>query len=235
MRELSRGGRRKNDVIDAAAAASVAALQGDASPVPAEDLSTVLSLLEERRANLAAARTRAVSQLHALLRDLVPGGAQTDLSAAAAAGLLARVRPTSPVEQARKQLARDLILEIRGVDARMVGIAKRMSATLAAYGSRLPDIDGIGPVLAARIVGRTGRSIRFPTTASFASYAGWHRPRWPAGTGAATASPAPATGNSTARCTWSRSPRSVCGPAKDAPTTTPKEPPARPTTRPRAA
>ena len=32
VRELSRGGRRKNDVIDAAAAASVAALQGEANP-----------------------------------------------------------------------------------------------------------------------------------------------------------------------------------------------------------
>jgi hypothetical protein len=61
VRELSRGGRRKNDVIDAAAAASVAALGGDANPVPAEDLSTVLSLLEERRTNLAAARTRVVN------------------------------------------------------------------------------------------------------------------------------------------------------------------------------
>ena len=38
VRELSRGGRRKNDVIDAAAAASVAALHGDANPVAAEDL-----------------------------------------------------------------------------------------------------------------------------------------------------------------------------------------------------
>ena len=33
VRELSRGGRRKNDVIDAAAAASVAALHGEANPV----------------------------------------------------------------------------------------------------------------------------------------------------------------------------------------------------------
>jgi signal transduction histidine kinase len=127
VRELSRGGRRKNDVIDAAEAASVAGLRADATPAPAEDLSTVLSLLEERRANLTAARTRAVNQLHALLRDLVPGGAPTELSAAAAAGLLARVRPASPMERARKQLARDLILEIRGVDARMAAIAKRMS------------------------------------------------------------------------------------------------------------
>ena len=46
VRELSRGGRRKNDVIDAAAAASVAALAGDATPVQIEDSSTVFALLD---------------------------------------------------------------------------------------------------------------------------------------------------------------------------------------------
>jgi transposase len=75
VRQLSRGGRRKNDVIDAAAAASVAALQGDANPVLAEDASTVLGLLDERRNNVVTQRTRLVNQLHALLRDLLPGGA----------------------------------------------------------------------------------------------------------------------------------------------------------------
>jgi transposase len=75
VRELSCGGRRKNDVIDAAAAASVAALHGDANPVVAEDLTTVLRLLDERRDNVITQRTRLVNQLHALLRDLVPGGA----------------------------------------------------------------------------------------------------------------------------------------------------------------
>jgi transposase len=52
VRELSRGGRRKNDVIDAAAAASVALLAGEANPARAEDLTTVLGLLDERRGNL---------------------------------------------------------------------------------------------------------------------------------------------------------------------------------------
>jgi hypothetical protein len=77
VRELSRGGRRKNDVIDASAAASVAALQGDAREVGAEDHTTLFALLEERRANLAAQRVRAVNQLHALMRDLIPGGARS--------------------------------------------------------------------------------------------------------------------------------------------------------------
>jgi len=119
VRELSRGGRRKNDVIDAAAAASVAALQGEANPVLAEDLSTVLALLDERRNNLSTQRTRLVNQLHAMFRDLVPGGAPTDLTATIASGLLTRVRPAGPVEAARKQLARDLVAEIRDADQRL--------------------------------------------------------------------------------------------------------------------
>ena len=41
VRELSRGGRRKNDVIDAAAAASIAALHGDANTVDIEDITVV--------------------------------------------------------------------------------------------------------------------------------------------------------------------------------------------------
>jgi hypothetical protein len=60
VRQLSRGGGRKNDRIDAAAAACVAALQGDARPLEAEGTADVLGLLDERRANLSQARVRAV-------------------------------------------------------------------------------------------------------------------------------------------------------------------------------
>jgi transposase len=119
VRELSRGGRRKNDAIDTAAAASVAALAGDAAPILVEDLSTVLVQLDERRANLAAQRTRVVNQLHAMLRDLIPGGVDTDLTATAAARALASARPGGLVEAARKQLGRDLVAEVREVDVRL--------------------------------------------------------------------------------------------------------------------
>jgi transposase len=80
VRELSRG-RRKTDTLDAAAAASVAALHGDARPVPAEGSATVLRMLDEHRTNLTRQRTRTVNQLHALMRELLPGGAPTDLTA----------------------------------------------------------------------------------------------------------------------------------------------------------
>jgi transposase len=172
VRELSRGGRRKNDVIDAAAAASVAALQGDAMPVPAEDHTTVLALLDERRTNLTQQRTRTVNQLHAVLRDLVPGGARTDLSAAHAAAELGRVRPASPVERARKDLARELVNDIRTLDAKLKANKGSLEAAVKDSGSRLPEIDGVGPVVAGRLLGRTGQPSRFPHSAAFAVYTG---------------------------------------------------------------
>jgi hypothetical protein len=57
-----RGGRRKNDVIDDAAA-RVAALRGEANPVVTEDLTTVLALLAERCDNVITRRTRLINQL----------------------------------------------------------------------------------------------------------------------------------------------------------------------------
>jgi transposase len=172
VRELSRGGRRKNDVIDAAAAASVAALQGEANPVLAEDLTTVLALLDERRNNVVTQRTRLVNQLHALFRELVPGGAPTGLTATIASRLLAGVRPAGPVEAARKQLARDLVAEIRDADRRLKALTAQLADTVAAAGSRVTEVDGVGPVVAGRLLARTRRASRFPTAAAFANYAG---------------------------------------------------------------
>ena len=95
-------------------------------------LATVLALLDERRDNVITQRTRLVNQLHALLRDLIPGGAPTDLTAASASRLLTGVRPTGPVETARKQLARDLVTEIRVADQRL----KALTAQIADDGRR---------------------------------------------------------------------------------------------------
>jgi transposase len=88
VRELSRGRGRKTDALDAAAAAGIAALQGDAEQLQPEDVTVVLALLEERRSNLVGQRTRSVNQLHAVLRELIAGGAPRKLSADQAAALL---------------------------------------------------------------------------------------------------------------------------------------------------
>ena len=172
VRQLSRGGGRKNDQIDAAAAACAAALQGDGRPLQAEDLTDALALLDESRTNLAQSRVRLVNQLHALLRDLLAGGAPTDVSATTAAALLRRVRPSGDAERVRKQIATDLVSQIRSVDSLLKANAKQISELVAASGSTLTGIVGIGAITAGRLIGRTGRAARFPTAAAFANYAG---------------------------------------------------------------
>ena len=169
VRELP-GGRRNNDVIDAAAAASEAALPG----LPPRSCSTLIDgvrAVGRAGANLAH-RTRLVNQLHALLRELIPGGADTDLTADRAARALATVRPVGPAETVRKQIGRDMVAEIRDLDARLAKLTVQMSKTLTEHGSRLTDVNGIGPIVATRLLGRTGRASRFPTSSAFASYAG---------------------------------------------------------------
>jgi transposase len=172
VRELSRGGRRKNDVIDASAAASVAALQGDAHAVEAEDETAAFALLEERRANLAAQRVRCVNQLHALMRDLIAGGVRTALTANAAAEALRKIRPTTPIERIRKIIAWDLVRDVRNLDRQLKAIAAQMTEALDDYDNQLLEVDGIGPVLAVRLIGRTGRPSRFRSSDAFASYTG---------------------------------------------------------------
>jgi transposase len=172
VRELSRGGRRNNDVIDAAAAASVAALHGDANPVLAEDMTTVLALLDERRSNGATQRTRLVNQLHALFRDLLPGGAPKGPNRHHRLWAAGRFRPVGPVEAARRQLGRDLIVEIRQADQRLKLLTAEIAEAVAATGSHLTEVDGVGPVVSGRLLARTHQMSRFPTAAAFASYAG---------------------------------------------------------------
>ena len=48
----------------------------------------------------------------------------------------------------------------------------QIAETVAATHTRLTEIDGIGPVVAGRLLGRTRQASRFPTGSAFASYAG---------------------------------------------------------------
>ncbi|MRH93255.1 IS110 family transposase [Nocardia sp. SYP-A9097] len=172
VRQLSRGGRRKNDRIDAAAAASVAAMQGDARPVHPETHADSLALLDERRKTLSESRTRSVNQLHALLRELLPGGVPTDLTATKASAVLRGLRAVSGTDRVRKSLAKDLIANVKRYDLQLAENAAAMSDLLDEHGTTLREVPGVGPVLAARIIGRTGRVGRFPTAAAFANYTG---------------------------------------------------------------
>ncbi|MDQ5812596.1 MAG: IS110 family transposase [Actinomycetota bacterium] len=172
VRVLSTGNARKNDGLDALATALAAARNERLAAVDPEAASEVLRLLSERREDLVAERTRALNRLHGLLRDLVPGGVAGTLSARRAARILRGVRPQDASARLRRRLASEVLRDIRTLDRKIADLNGRVEAEVEASGTTLTEIFGIGPILAARIIGTVGNVARFPTKAHFASYSG---------------------------------------------------------------
>ena len=148
VRLLGRGHGRKTDGIDAASVARVAQSQPDLRRVGPEDHSMVLRLLSDRRDELTRERRRVVNRLHRLLRDLLPGGAPTELSTEAGAGVLNRIRPKTAVDLERKVLARVLVADLRRIDRALVENRARCTAAVAVSGTTLTSVFGISDVLA---------------------------------------------------------------------------------------
>src|SRR4029077_11353544 len=102
-------------------------------------------VLVDRRRSLGEDHTRMISQLHALLLELIPGGAKKDLSAAQAKALLATVRPRDIAGRPRRRVAAELISDLERIYARKKAANKELTALVAATGTGLLDLKGIGP------------------------------------------------------------------------------------------
>jgi transposase len=171
-RLLATGGDRKTDPADALHVAQVALFRADLRKVTAEDQSTILRLLTERHDDLTGGRTRIVNRLHAVLRDLLPGGAPTRLSADKAATLMKGIRPATASDHCRRDIARDLLADLRRLDRQIKDNEAQMRDALAASRTSLTSLPGLGTVLAAKLLGHVGNISRFPTEHHFASYVG---------------------------------------------------------------
>ena len=160
------GNARKNDGVDALATALAASRNERLAAVDPEAASEVLRLLSERAPwDLVAERTRALNRLHGLLRDLLPGGVAGKLSAHRAARILRGIRPRSGASaRLRRRLASEVLRDVRTLDRKIADLSGRIEAEVEASGTTLTQIFGIGPILAARIIGTVGNVARFPTT-----------------------------------------------------------------------
>jgi len=172
VRLLSTGHNRKTDIDDATAVALVA-IDGPAlTRVGAEDHATTLRLLTERRDDLVAQRTRTLNRLHALLRDLLPGGAPRHLTAQHARDLLRGLRAPAGPARTRRQLAVAYLRDVEALDRAITVASRELSDAVAAAGTTLTEMFGVGAVVAAKVLGHVGDVRRFPTKAHFASYCG---------------------------------------------------------------
>lgn len=171
-RLLATGNARKNDRVDAFHVA-LAALGGERlADVGEEEHSEILRMLSERREDLVKERTRTLNRLHALLRDLLPGGAPKNLSAEGAARVLRGVRPRGGPARTRRRLAADLLRDVRRLDRQLRELEFRIREAIEEASTGLTRLFGVGPILAAKIMGRVSNVARFPTRAHFASYTG---------------------------------------------------------------
>jgi transposase len=171
-RMFATGQGRKTDATDAHSVALVGTRMSGLRPVINDEQLAVLRVLVDRRRSLGEDHTRMTSQLHQLLLELVPGGAKQHLSAAQAKALLAKVRPRDVAGKARRRVAAELVADLERIYARKKAANKELKALVAATGTSLMDLHGMGPSGAARLLVEVGDITRFPNKAHFASWNG---------------------------------------------------------------
>ncbi|GAA2112536.1 hypothetical protein GCM10009780_68940 [Actinomadura alba] len=171
-RVFATGQGRKTDPVDAHSVAVSALRTEGLRQVTVDDASVALRLLVDRRDRLGRTRTDIISRLHHLLLELVPGGAKKFLSALQARALLNTVRPRDVVGRTRRQLASELITELASVDRKIKAANAQLTELVEATGSRLQELNGIGPSGAARLIGDIGDIHRFASRGHFASWNG---------------------------------------------------------------
>lgn len=171
-RVLSSGRSNKNDPNDARSVALTALRHQNLRDVCPVGHSEVLRLLAKRNTDIGDQRTRLVGRMHALLVELAPGGIAKEINASDVDAFLEQLGPASPVEQLRYDLAVELLDDIRRLDVQLKASHKRIRSAIAASSTSLTDVFGIGPVLAAMLIGYTGDIARFRTRDHYAAYNG---------------------------------------------------------------
>jgi transposase len=171
-RVFATGQGRKTDATDAHSVALVGTRMAGLRSVVNDEQLAVLRVLVDRRRSLGEDHTRMVSQLHHLILELIPGGAKKDLSAAQAKALLAKVRPRDLAGKTRRRVAAELVGDLERIYARKKAADKELRELVAATGTTLPHLNGIGPSGAARLLVEVGDITRFPDRGHFASWNG---------------------------------------------------------------
>jgi transposase len=170
VRSLDNECADKNDTHDARSAAIVGMHNRRLVQVAPENHAMVLRMLAKRHHDLTARRTQSICRLHALLVMMVPGGLPRLLSAERAAKELRRLRPTDAVGVARRQSGDELLGEVRDADRQLRELHARIVAAVRVADTTVTNVYGVGPIVAAILIGYTGDITRFASKAHYARY-----------------------------------------------------------------
>jgi transposase len=172
VRLLAAGDVNKNDPNDARSVAVAALRSPGVAEVRPDDYAAVLKIWSKRHRDLGRTRTQVVCRLHAVLCDLVPGGVSKPIYASHAARILQQITPPDAVAAARCELAAAFIEDLRRIDARIRDTRKKLAVAIQATGTSLTGLFGVGPVIAAAVIGDVREVSRFPGRDHFAAYNG---------------------------------------------------------------
>jgi transposase len=172
VRVLGTGQSTKSDPNDARSVA-VAALHAPSLAVvrPADHV-TVCRLLAKRHTDVARWRTKLCCRLHALVGELVPGGIDKEVVVTQARSMLDDIVGGDVAAVERHRQAVELVDEIEHLDVVLRDSKARITAAVAASGTTLREIFGVGPIVACMLIGFSGDPTRFTTASRYAAYTG---------------------------------------------------------------
>jgi len=172
VRLFDTGHNRKTDALDAHSIAIVAVRTRGLRVLQVDGELEALRMLCERRERFTRRRVQTVNRLQALLAELLPGQAKRDITTGQAKAMLASVRPRDIAGKTRRRIAAEELADLVAVEAKIKTATAELKAMVLARGSRLMDLHGVGPVVAARILADVGDVTRFADRNRFASWTG---------------------------------------------------------------
>jgi len=172
VRLFDTGHNRKTDALDAHSIAIVAVRTRGLRVLKVDGEMEALRMLTDRREALTRRRVQTVNRLQALLAELLPGQAKKDITPLQAKVMLASVRPRDVAGKTRRRVAAEELAELVAVEVKVKKATAELKAIVLARGSRLMDIHGVGPVVAARVLADVGDVARFADRNRFASWTG---------------------------------------------------------------
>ena len=169
VRLLSTGTSNKNDPNDARSVAVAALRSPVCQQVRADDHALILRVWSRRHRQLSRLRSQAACRLHAVLCEIIPGGVGKDITVARAAAILGAHHPADAMAAAWHDLAGEHLTDLRRLDAQLRDTRNKLTAAVRASGTSLTEVFGVGPVVAATVIGDVTDITRFPTADKFAS------------------------------------------------------------------
>jgi transposase len=172
VRLFDTGHNRKTDALDAHSIAIVAVRTKALRVLRPDGELEALRMMCDRREELTRLRVQTVNRLQRLLAELVPGTGKKDLTSLQAKAILASVRPRDIAGKTRRRIAAEELADLIAVETKMKKSTTELKTLVAARDSRLMDLPGVGPVIAARTLADVGDIARFVDRNRFASWTG---------------------------------------------------------------